>query len=102
MNLQQALEVRRSQKALIDKRNALNNALMINDQVYNGNIGKTLEATGLNGWKAAHTAYNNDKIGQEWFDFIDQIKKQKAEINAALNNLPSIPMELHKEMRTVL
>jgi len=98
MNLQQAIDTRKSQKSLIQERNALNEALMIDNEVCNKSISVTLEATGLINWKEAHAAYNEEKITPGWRNFVNRIKERKAEINAALHDLPRIPMKLHREM----
>ena len=94
MNLSQAKEIKEIQARLIQERRVISQAIAATETVFNGAIAATLEATGIDGWKQAIDAFEQDEIGADWFSFVELLKARNLQVTKELKALPGIPMNL--------
>ena len=90
MTQDQAKAINNKRNQLIAER-AICHKIVVFDEVVNGDR-SLLSADAL-------VAYEQDEIGQAYFDYIESARARRDEITVELNALPKIPMGLVLQMR---
>lgn len=86
MNIQEAKKIREKQELLISLRKPLWKVLTAEEP----HKVKYLAELGYN---EAVKAYNEDHIGQAYFEALEQVKKEAISINVQIAMLPKIPLQ---------
>jgi hypothetical protein len=91
MNAQEAIAIEAKKAKLIAEKNRLHKIVVADGKVYS-NIKELLSPEALE-------AYEQDEIGQAYFDFIENAKAQRDMLQVEINAMPRIPLNVFLEMR---
>lgn len=89
MTNKQAIKINNEMTALIEQRKALRGILTAANSPH-GSIKELLPADAL-------AAYEQDEIGQAYFDFISNTQRKLFAVDQAIKALPRIPMSVWQE-----